>query len=186
MQSATPAILLVEDDPAARGVTKDILQRAGYNVTAAPDGESALRLLGEQEFSVVVTDIRMRMVDGIRVLEEARKQPYSPEVILLTGYGSMESAVAALRLGAYDYLLKPCHPDQLVEGVQRALYHRAEQISQAEVLQRIIDIASSARDLEPIPTAARAIEPQIDGVPPASPAGRRPPMRRDVICGWVN
>jgi DNA-binding response OmpR family regulator len=141
-------ILLVEDDPAARIVTKDILQRAGYIVQDAADGETALRLLQNHVFDIVVTDIRMRVVDGLQVLESARQMPYLPEVILLTGYGSMETAVAALRRGAYDYLMKPCPPHQLVECVARAVQHHREQQRQAGALQAILDIASRARDKE--------------------------------------
>lgn len=159
-------ILLVEDDPAARIVTKDILQRAGYTVHDAADGETALRLLQNHVFDIVVTDIRMRVVDGLQVLESARQMPYLPEVILLTGYGSMETAIAALRRGAYDYLMKPCPPHQLIECVARAVQHHREQQRQAGALQAILDIASRARDQE-----TPAITPVLTNLT-ASPAGQ--------------
>lgn len=168
-------ILLVEDDPGARIVTSDILKRAGYQVQDAADGEMALELLRSQIYDIVITDIRMRVVDGIQVLEAARQSTYQPEVILLTGYGSMETAVAALRRGAYDYLMKPCPPHQLLECVSRAVQHHREQQRQAGALQAILEIASRARDNEPpattpalLPAAASpaAVEPASSEAPP--------------------
>ncbi len=157
----TATILLVEDDPAARIVTSDILKRVGYTVHTAADGEMALELLRNDIYDVVITDIRMRLVDGIQVLEAARQTAYLPEVILLTGYGSMETAVAALRRGAYDYLMKPCPPQQLLECVGRAVQHHREQQRQVGALQAILEIASRARDNEP-----PAITPTLALVPP--------------------
>jgi two-component system, OmpR family, response regulator len=119
-------ILLVEDDATTRKLLASGLASAGYHVTDAPDGEAALELLAAERFDVVVSDIRMRRVDGVQVLKAAREQPEPPAVILLTGYSTVESAVAALRLGAYDYLQKPCALAELTERVAGALRQRAE------------------------------------------------------------
>jgi DNA-binding response OmpR family regulator len=152
------AILVVEDDAAARMVTAATLEEAGYSVMTASDGETALNLLNECTFAVVISDIRMRVVDGIGVLQAARNQSYQPAVILLTGYGSVDTAVAALRTGAYDYLLKPCDPQLLIERVERAMRYRSDQIKQADTIRAIAQIAAQIHEpgTEPAPAAAPA------------------------------
>ncbi|NJN68528.1 MAG: response regulator transcription factor [Chloroflexaceae bacterium] len=114
-------ILLVEDDTTACMLLADVLQGAGYRVTTAHDGETALNLLTHCAFDAVVTDIRMRDVDGVQVLQAATEREIPPPVLLLTGYGSLETAVAALRSGAFDYLLKPVAPENLLQRVEEAI-----------------------------------------------------------------
>ncbi len=125
-------ILLLEDDASLRRNLAMFLENAGYHVTQAPDGESALALLqstAEQPcpYTVVVSDIVMGSVDGIQVMEAARRLPQPPEVILLTGHGSLETAMAAIRTGAFDYLLKPCRIARLLERVAAAVAHHNTQ-----------------------------------------------------------
>ncbi len=129
----TGHILLVEDNTYARTTLASALEKAGYRVTQADSGESALHLLQterttDQPFDVVITDLRMYQVDGLSVLQEARNREYPPVVILLTGFGSLDNAVEAFRSGAYDYLLKPCDPSELLDCVGRAVHrHKEEQ-----------------------------------------------------------
>lgn len=132
-------ILLVEDDERARESLADVLHGAGYVVTLAPDGETAVRMIAEHEYAIVVSDIRMRGIDGIQVLHAARARERAPVVILLTGYGSVETAIAALRAGAFDYLLKPCAPPDLLACVGRAAAQRAENLQRYDALQTIAE-----------------------------------------------
>lgn len=121
-------ILVVEDDDSARRKISHRLLYAGYYVTQAADGETALDMLESDIFDVVVTDIVMGAVDGIEVMHTARSMTYRPAVILLTGHGSLETCIDALRAGAYDYLLKPCSPEHLLSCVEGAIQrHTAEQ-----------------------------------------------------------
>lgn len=120
-------ILVVEDDHDALRKIAYRLQYAGYQVTQAADGETAIDLLEHETFAVVLTDIVMGKVDGIDVLHSARNMAYHPAVILLTGYGSLETCMEALRSGAYDYLLKPCSPERLLTCIAGAIErHQAE------------------------------------------------------------
>lgn len=121
-------ILVVEDDATTRYSFVQRLRYAGYQVSEAPDGETALDLLEAHPFDVVITDIIMGAVDGMEVLHTARLGPAAPEVILLTGHGSFDTAVQAVREGAYDYLVKPCSGEHLLACVARAVQrHRSEQ-----------------------------------------------------------
>lgn len=130
-------ILIAEDDTTSRTLLASALTNAGYAATEAPDGESALALLPEGEFDLILTDIRMRRVDGLHVLAAARAMARPPAVILLTGYGSLESAVAALRHGAADYLLKPTELPNLLAAVERALQRRAAELEPRDALNQI-------------------------------------------------
>jgi DNA-binding response OmpR family regulator len=130
-------ILLVEDDHMTRQLLASVLEDAGHVVTPAADGAVALRLLEEQRFDVVVTDIRMREIDGVEVLNAARGLSAPPEVILLTGYGSLETAVAALRAGAFNYLIKPCVSTELIECVERAAQRHASHRRRVEAMRII-------------------------------------------------
>jgi DNA-binding response OmpR family regulator len=116
-----PHILLVEDDASARMTLAIGLRGAGYRVTEAADGKIAIDLLEQETFTLVLTDLVLGEVSGIEVLYTARMQPYCPLVILLTGHGSLDSALAAFRNGAYDYVLKPCAPDHLLHVVAGAV-----------------------------------------------------------------
>ena len=130
-------ILLVEDDTTTRQILASVLEEVGYRVTTAPGGAEALHLLKQQSFDVVVSDIRMREIDGVEVLNGARRLRPPPEVILLTGYGSLETALAALRAGAFNYLLKPCISTELLECVESAAQRRASNKRRAEAMQAI-------------------------------------------------
>jgi DNA-binding response OmpR family regulator len=140
-------ILLVEDDDGWRQTLAQALQDEGYQVTQASDGRQAIDLLHqasaqEANYDLVLTDIVMGDVDGVEVTLAARNQPALPEVILLTGYGSMETAIAAVRAGAFDYLIKPCRTSKLLERVASAIQHRQvrlRQIKAEDMLQSIVN-----------------------------------------------
>lgn len=120
-------ILVVEDDHDARNTLAYLLKYTGYQVTQAADGETAIDLLEKAVFDVVLSDIVLGEVSGMEVLQAARKQPYVPEVILLTGHASLDTAILAVRQEAYDYLLKPCMDDDLLSCVEAAVQrHLAE------------------------------------------------------------
>lgn len=112
-------ILVVEDDAALRDAVGLTLEMAGHGVTAVDGGPAALAELERQSFNLVVTDLRMQPMDGLQVLAEVRsRQPQLP-VLLMTAYGDVDKAVAAMRGGACDFLMKPFEPEVLLENVRR-------------------------------------------------------------------
>jgi DNA-binding NtrC family response regulator len=122
---STPRILLVEDEAnMVRTLTK-ILERKGYSVDAAGTGEEALQRLGEQSYDLVITDLNMPVMDGMQLLREMQARQIHPATIVLTGHGTIQTAVEAMKLGAGDYLIKPCHPDELLLVAARLLEVRA-------------------------------------------------------------
>ncbi len=121
-------ILVVEDEEMARRNLEHILKKKGYNVIAVDSGAKALRLLETRTFDLVITDYKMSKVDGLQVLEKSRTcQPHT-EVILITGYATVNSAVTALKKGAYHYITKPYKIDEVRRIVQEALFKRSLQL----------------------------------------------------------
>jgi DNA-binding NtrC family response regulator len=120
------SLLLVDDEISIlRSYARD-LRAEHYNVTTASNGNEAVRALWEDNFNIVVTDLVMPGLDGIEVLREAKKRNPEICVLVLTGYGDMQSAVEALRLGADDYLLKPFDVDDLLVRLTEHLEKQKE------------------------------------------------------------
>ena len=120
-------ILIVDDEKSIRLSLADELEDEGYRVSTAANGEEAFKLLAEEDFDLVITDLVMEGIDGIEVLKKAKTLDPVLSVLILTGYGNLETAIAALRLGADDYLLKPCEIDELLLRVKRCLEKREMQ-----------------------------------------------------------
>jgi DNA-binding NtrC family response regulator len=131
-------ILVVEDDPGLRFTMTDNLEEAGFSVTAADDGAEAIRILESEMFDVVVTDIRLPGKDGLEVLREAKKKSPSPSVIIVTSYGSIESAVAAMKLGAEDYLTKPFSMEEFLLLLKKVLRIRSLEEENRDLKRRIL------------------------------------------------
>lgn len=117
-------ILIVEDEVNMVRTLAKILQRRGYAVSRAGNGDEALRQLDSDSFDLVVTDLKMPGMDGMELLSTMRSRGLAHPIIVLTGYGTVQSAVDAMKLGAFDYLIKPCNPDELLLTVERALEAR--------------------------------------------------------------
>lgn len=119
--SGTP-VLVVDDDLDLLQTLSRVLTRRGYTVTAAEDGVAALKAMEEANaldpFVAIISDVRMPKMDGTELLRHAKSVSPETEMILLTGYGTIETAVAAMKAGAYDYLTKPPNPDELLVTLQ--------------------------------------------------------------------
>ena len=118
-----PRILVVDDDESLRRVTEVQLQEEGYDVATAASGEEALQRLEGGPYDLVISDLKMPGMSGVDLLREVRQRHPEVVVILLTAFGTVETAVEAMKLGAYDYVTKPVNPDALRLIVGRALDH---------------------------------------------------------------
>jgi len=126
MITATATILVVDDDQTSLRVLGGYLRQFGFSVVSSLGGVQSLELVEQREIDLIISDLRMPDMDGITLLDEIRKRGITIPFIVMTACGSIESAVSAIRQGAYDYLEKPFNPDSLQLTVQRALeYHRA-------------------------------------------------------------
>jgi two-component system response regulator HydG len=123
-EQAGGRVLVVDDQKNMRATTAIVLRSAGHAVDEAEDGAAALQRLQQEAFDVVLTDLRMPTVDGMEVLREAQRTAPETQVIVMTAYGTIESAVEAIRRGAYDFLAKPFKEDELLLRVSKALEKR--------------------------------------------------------------
>jgi two-component system response regulator HydG len=117
-------VLVVDDQKNMRATTAILLRQAGFEVAESEDGATAVQRLGSESFDVVLTDLRMGSVDGMEVLRGALESAPSTQVIVMTAFGTIESAVEAMRRGAYDYLAKPFKGEELVLRVEKAVEKR--------------------------------------------------------------
>ena len=113
-------ILVVDDEKPQLNILNDILSDAGYEVSTAYNGEDAVNLLGKGNFAILLTDLKMPGMDGIKLLRQALQINREIQVILMTAFGSIPSAVNAIKNGAYDYLTKPFQKDDLLKVVSHA------------------------------------------------------------------
>jgi two-component system, NtrC family, response regulator AtoC len=121
MNSKPAKLLVVDDDPVTLGLLKEVLSKEGHGVTVALGGEEAIARGKEGVFDVVITDIRMGDKDGMEVLKFFKKASPETTVIMITAFGSIETAIEAIRAGAYDYISKPFKLEEINLTVRRAL-----------------------------------------------------------------
>lgn len=130
-----PKLLLVDDEEPFRNTLAKRLSEIGYEVAEAGSGMDALDTLANKAIDVIVLDIQMPGMSGLETLSEIRDKHIGTEVIMLTGHGDVSSAVEGMRLGAYDYLMKPCEYEYLVVKIQEAFKikkERDERLRKAE------------------------------------------------------
>jgi signal transduction histidine kinase len=137
-------LLVVDDEESLRITTAAIFEREGYSVDTASSGDEAIALLADKDYDLVLTDLHMEGGDGLSVLNQIRRHAPLTISVVLTGFASVESAIAALQEGAYDYLVKPCDIDSMKHTVRRGVEHRrlmlAEQKARTDLQQLNLDL----------------------------------------------
>ncbi len=139
-------VLVVDDDPLVRETVEELLEDHGIQATVVGDGDAALVAAEEVEFDVVLSDIRMPGRDGMEILPELRDLRPATPVILMTGFASIDSAVEAMRAGAFDYLTKPFKSEAMLTALERAFEFRELERENTR-LRRAVDRTSSFGDL---------------------------------------
>ena len=137
-KNAKPTVLLVDDERGTREVLAKFM-RLDYNVTLAEDGEAGLNLLEKNQYDLVLTDIRMPRADGFKILEKALAKENPPPCIMFTAYGSIETAVDAMRKGAFDFVTKPVNFDRLELVMKKALETKQIKEENIELKKRLDD-----------------------------------------------
>lgn len=159
------SILIVEDEELMRSILRQLLQDSGYDVFSADGAETALEIFIANDISVTLTDIKMAGQDGLQLLDQIKSIDESAVVIIMTAYSSVDSAIAALRKGAYDYVTKPFVNDDLLKTIenaatQRQLFHEnrllrrelrkqynfEEIVGKSDKLQQVFDLVNKVAD----------------------------------------
>lgn len=135
--SKSGCILVVDDEANARSALAELLREEGYTVETAADGFKALPKLDEFSPDVIVTDLKMPGLDGLGLMRKALEQEPERAVIMMTAFGAVDTAVAAMRAGAADYLTKPINFDELLLVVERAIERRRLKLEAGQLRQRL-------------------------------------------------
>jgi DNA-binding NtrC family response regulator len=144
-------ILLVDDEVVFTNNMSKLLANRGYRVIAVNSGDAAIRAMQEDDFDVVVLDLKMPGMDGITTLKEIKKLGLFTETLILTGHGSIDTALEAIKLGAYDYLTKPCEISDLVAKIEGAWEKKddAQKKDIQDKIQKVVESPSSVFDVFP-------------------------------------
>ncbi|MCP4725784.1 MAG: response regulator [bacterium] len=137
----TARILIVDDDEQVLSIFERILAKEGFDVDAVDNGSDALKLLEKNEYDLILTDLVMKGVDGFEIIEAVKEHSPQTVVILITGYGSVEVAIKALRKGAIDILIKPCTEDELLFRINNALERQklGQKARDTEIYQKMYE-----------------------------------------------
>ncbi len=143
-----PSILIVDNEPNIRFILEHTLRHENYAIDTASSGEEAIALIRANIYDLLLLDLHMEPVDGIQVLNVLRKENLDTVVIILTAHGSMESAVEALRLETFDYLLKPATPEIIRKRVREGLERHQRLIRRQQIVNRIEVLKNALDELE--------------------------------------
>ena len=130
-------ILIIDDESTLRATMEDLLTTEEREIVTAATGEEALAYLEDNPFDLLIVDLIMPGIDGLQVIDVARKMSPKAKIIMLTAYGTLDSAIQAMRRGATDYLLKPANAQQIEAAVDRALHQRYEEAYQEQLIEEI-------------------------------------------------
>jgi DNA-binding NtrC family response regulator len=158
-------ILVVDDDPEMCALLSEVLGEEGFSVLSISESFEAFKILKKEEFDVIITDLKMKGLKGLDLLEEAKKVASLTPVIIITAFGTIESAIQAMKMGAYDYITKPFPMEELILTVKKALenrllkkevvrlkkevesrYHFHQLIGKSPAMQKIYDLIERIRD----------------------------------------
>lgn len=142
-------VLIVDDEKNIRLTLSTLLERAGYEVTIAEGGADAIKLLSREHFDLLLVDLKMPEVDGLQVVAAAREYDEELVIIILTGHGSLDTAVEGIHHGIFDYLLKTSEPAQVVERVRAGLAAHAETVRRRNLLDMVDSAVRELRGSRP-------------------------------------
>src|SRR5215469_1271318 len=138
--SALGRLLIVDDELSVRDSLAKWFHEEGYEVTTAENGNDALTCLAESRWDVALVDIKMHGIDGVELQRRIHEIDPQLIVIMMTGYASVETAVTALKNGAYDYVTKPLDPDEIAHLVRNALAHRRAQQENIALRETVAEV----------------------------------------------
>ncbi|MBI5631855.1 MAG: sigma-54-dependent Fis family transcriptional regulator, partial [Nitrospirae bacterium] len=151
-------ILIVDDEQIALRNLEHIMKKEGYEITSTQSGQNALKLLEEQQFDLVLTDLKMEKVDGNQILKRCKELSPDTEVIMITGYASLQSAIQVMKKGAYDYVTKPFKLDEVRKVVKEALEKVALKKENHQLREQIEKFAGKVKFITQNPNMQRLLD----------------------------
>ena len=154
----TSRILIVDDEQIALRNLEHIMKKEGYEVTSTQSGTNALKLMEEQQFDLVITDLKMEKVDGNQILRRSKELSPDTEVIMITGYASLQSAILAIKKGAYDYITKPFKLDEVRKVAKEALEKVMLKRENQQLREQIDKFAGKVKFITQNPVVQKLLE----------------------------
>lgn len=151
-------ILIVDDEQIALRNLEHIMKKEGYEITSTQSGQNALKLLEEQQFDLVLTDLKMEKVDGHQILKRCKELAPDTEVIMITGYASLQSAIQVMKKGAYDYITKPFKLDEVRKVVKEAMEKVMLKKENHQLREQIDKFAGKVKFITQNPNVQRLLE----------------------------
>jgi len=178
-------ILIVDDEKSIRNTLKDILEHEGYEITEAEDGSEAIKIISKDKFDVVLSDIKMPKMDGMEVLEKI--QEISPEtpVVMISGHGTIDTAVDAIKKGAFDYISKPPDLNRMLITIRNAM-DKSSLITETKTLKRKIykttEIVGESKPIAEIKGMIDKVAPTEARVLVTGPNG----SGKELVARWIH
>lgn len=147
LTSPAPRVLVVDDEKVIREILADFLSLEGFSVATAPDGLAALERLGQESFDMVISDLKMPNIGGLELLEQIKIHHENVLTVIMTGFGTVETAIEAMKKGAYDYILKPFNVEEVIHIVHRGL-ETQRLISENIRLREIVSLQELSLELQ--------------------------------------
>lgn len=148
----TAKILIVDDESAVRESLEELLRMENFQAESAGSGEEALKVLSEVKYDLVLLDIKMPGIDGVEVMRQIKKYHPDTRIIIITGYGSLDSAIESIRSGAQDYMLKPYTAEDILLSVNRALSEKETRARKEILIEQLESSLDQLKDVEGIRT----------------------------------
>src|SRR5574337_845152 len=155
-----PFILIIDDEKSIRKTLTEILSYEGYKIEEAADGEEGLKKFREKNYDLVLCDIKMPKLDGIEFLEKAKQINYEVPIIIISGHGNIETAVEAVKKGAYDYISKPPDLNRMLITLRNAM-DKTTLVAETRVLKRKV---TKVQQIVGESTAIKKIKDTIDKI----------------------
>ena len=178
-------ILIIDDEKVIRATLREILEYEKYEITEAPDGEQGLKLLQEDEFDLVLCDIKMPKMDGIEVLEKAKELDKCPQFIMISAHGTIETAVEATKKGAFDFIPKPPDLNRLLLTVRNAL-DKKNLVSETKVLKKKLsqklDMVGDSPAIQKVKETIEKVAPTDARVLITGPNG----TGKELVAHWIH
>ena len=178
-------ILIIDDEKVIRATLREILEYENYSVTEAQDGEEGLAKLQEEDFDLVLCDVKMPKMDGIEVLEKAKALEKSPQFIMISAHGSIETAVEATKKGAFDFIPKPPDLNRLLLTVRNAL-DKKNLVTETKVLKKKLskklDMVGESAAIHQVKETIEKVAPTDARVLITGPNG----TGKELVAHWVH
>ena len=178
-------ILIIDDEKAIRKTLSEILSYEGYKIDEAGDGEEGLKKFREKEYDVILCDIKMPKIDGIEFLEKAKEINIDIPIIMISGHGTIETAVEAVKKGAYDYISKPPDLNRLLITIRNAM-DKTSLVAEAKVLKRKVskvqDMVGSSAPIQKIKDTIEKVAPTDARILITGENG----VGKELVARWVH